>query len=85
MITEAKELNDVEVEIDTAYRTKKSIYKEGVDENDQDIDAIILTGSFMTPTFIYDIFMANQTAPNLEYSWAVIREVMANTTKFIEK
>ena len=59
MITEAKELNDEEVQIDKAYRTKKSILKEGVDENDQDIDAIILTGSFMNPSFIYNIFMQN--------------------------
>lgn len=85
MMGEAKNLNDLEVEIDQAYRTKQKMPIDGVNENDQDIDAIILTGSFMTPTFIYDIYMLNQTAPNFEYSWAVIREVMANTTKLIEK
>lgn len=42
-----------------AYRIKQEISVDGVDENDQDIDAIILTGSFVTPTFIYDIYMLN--------------------------
>ena len=60
MIQEAKDLNDEEVEIDKAYRTKQEISSvDGIDENDQDIDAIILTGSFMTPTFIYDIYSLN--------------------------
>ena len=49
--------------------------------NPEDIDAILITGNFIHPQFMMGI----TTADELEYKWAVMKEIIANTTKQIER
>ena len=52
-----------------------------LDPNPEDIDAIMITGNFIHRSFM----LTASGVEGFEMKWAVIKEVMANTTKMIEK
>lgn len=50
-------------------------------DNPEEVDAILITGNFIHPDFMKEV----KTPEEFDYKWAVIKEIIANTTKQIER
>jgi hypothetical protein len=56
-------------------------------ENPEKIDAILLTGNFIHPDFLSEVNTddSHEFKWPVDYKWAVMKEIIANTTKQIER